>query len=187
VADIQVCAFHSDEGIRPERVADEAGSLRFTCPRTKGHPTEGTYTWLSVPTPPGLEGVTGLAAELGLHTELPSVIADFGGHWVEYGVVEQRYAERNPKDFAILVERYGHTAIAGKSYTTSAFLAHTLGDLSKYGSVLYHWGPATGRWRYNSQISWWAVPPEPQWSTEKSWEALECSVTYVPGQTEMST
>ena len=116
-----------------------------------------------------------------------SYIADFRGHWVEYGVVEQRYAQRNPQDCAMLVERYGHTAIPGKSYTTSAFLAHTLGDLSKYGSVPYHWGPATGRWHYNSQISWWAVPPEPQWSAEKSWEALGCSVTYVPGQTETPT
>lgn len=185
MADIQVCAFHADEGIPPERVGDEAGSLQYTCPRTKGHPTDGTYTWLSVPTPPGLVGVTGLAADLGLHTELPSVIADFRGHWVEYGVVERRYAERNPQDFATLVERYGHRSISqGREYTVSAFLARTLADLSRHGSVLYHPGPATGRWKYNEQISWWAVAPEPQWSTEKSWEALACSVTYVPGQKE---
>ena len=104
------------------------------------------------------------------------------GHWVEYGVVEQRYAEREPQDFAMLVDRYVHRSITqGREYTVSAFLARTLADLSRHGSVLYH-GPATGR--YNEQISWWAVPPEPQWSTEKSWEALGCSVTYVPGQTE---
>src|SRR5690554_3907004 len=116
MAGIQVCAFHADEGIRPERVGDEAGSVRYTCPRTNGHPTEGTYTWLSVPTPPGLDGVSGLAADLGLHYELPRIIAGFGANWVEYGVVEQRYAERNPQDFARLVQRYGHTAIAAKSY-----------------------------------------------------------------------
>ncbi len=185
MAEIQVCAFHADEGIRPEAVGDEAGSLRYTCPRTKGHPTEGPYAWLQVPTPAGLDGLTGLAVDLGLLHELPAVLADYRGSWVEYGVVEQRYAERNPKDFAMLVERYGHTAIKAKQYTATAFLAKTLGDISRHGSVLFHSGPATGRWSYNPGISWWALPPEPEWSSEKSWEVLGCSVSYVPGQTEI--
>lgn len=58
-------------------------------------------------------------------------------------------------------------------------------EWKEHRSVLYHWGPATGRWSYNSQISWWAVPPEPQWSIEKSWEALGCSIGHVPGQIEV--
>ena len=191
MAEVQVCAFHGDEGVRPEPVHDEVGSVQYTCTRTKGHPTEGPYTWLHVPTPPGLNDVSGLAAELGLHVELPNVLAQYRGFWVEYGVVEQRYAERNPQDFAMLVERYGHAAIHGKTYTVTVFLVHTLGNLSQHGSVLMHPGPSTGRWNYVSPVSWWSLPPRseaesaPAWSTEMSWEALGCSVAYVPGQTEV--
>jgi hypothetical protein len=191
MADAQICPFHADEGARPEPVHDGLGSIQFTCTRTKGHPTEGPYTWLHVPTSPGLDEMSGLASDLGLDVELPKVLAQYAGHWVEYGVVEQLYAERNPKDFAMLVERYGHTAIHGKTYTATAFLVHTLGNLSRHGSVLLHSGPATGRWNYTSKISWWSLPPRtesdsaPVWSTEMSWKALGCSVAYVPGQTEV--
>lgn len=185
MAEIQVCAFHADEGIMPVGLGDDTGSVRYTCPRMKGHPTEGPYSWIDVPTPPGLEGLSGLAQELNLSIELPAVLAMYAGKWVEYGVVEQAYAQAHPKDFALLVERYGHKAIESKPYTASAFLAKTLGDLSRHGSVLYHDGPATGRWSYNSRISWWTLPPEPEWSTALSWSELGCSITYVPGQAEV--
>ena len=42
-------------------------------------------------------------------------------------MVEHAYAVAQPKDFAFLVERYGHTAIEKKRYTASAFLAGALG------------------------------------------------------------
>lgn len=184
MAELQVCAFHADEGILPVQLQDEAGSLEYTCTRAKGHPTQGPYTWLTVPAPSALEGLSGLANELNLQVELPAALSAHKGSWVEYGVVEQAYAQQNPQDFATLVKRYGHTAIASKPYTVSAFLAKTLGDLSRHGSVLYHGGPATGRWAYNSAISWWALPPEPAWSTERSWKALGCTVQYVPDQAE---
>lgn len=48
--------------------------------------------------------MTGIAAELGLDVELPRVLAGFPGVWVEYGLVEGAYAQRNPKDFAALVD-----------------------------------------------------------------------------------
>lgn len=182
---IQVCAFHADEGVSPVRLADELGTWQYTCDRPKGHPGGGPYTWISVPPPPPMPGLSGLAQELGLHLELPAALGEHRGRWVEYGVVEHTYARRNPDDFARLVEAYGHTAIRAKSYTASAYLARTLGDLSRLGTVLYHSGPATGRWSYNSDISWWSLPPEPAWSDERSWTALDCSVSYVPGQTEV--
>jgi hypothetical protein len=47
--------------------------------------------------------LTGIAAELGLDVELPRVLAGFLGG-VEYGLVERAYAQRNPKDFAALVD-----------------------------------------------------------------------------------
>lgn len=181
----QVCTFHGDEGVFGEPVADEAGSLRYTCERKRGHPVDGPYSWVHVPTPPGIEGVSGLAAELGLGDDLVEALAAFGGSWVEYGVLERQYARLHAETFTLLVEKYGHTAVAAKRYTASAFIGRTLGELSKTGVILWHPGPATGRWSYNSSISWWALPPEPEWSTESSWAALGCDVRYVPGQTEL--
>jgi hypothetical protein len=63
---------------------------------------------------------------------------------VEYGVVEHAYAVSRPDDFAALVDSFGHTAIAARRYTVSSYLARTLGDLSRIGTVLYHPGVATG-------------------------------------------
>jgi hypothetical protein len=128
--------------------------------------------------------LSGLAEELGLQVELPAVIAQYPGRWVEYGVVEATYAGANPKDFAALVERYGHTAIVATRYSASAFIAGTLGRLSRTGAVLFHPGPATGRWGYNGEISWWALAPGPGWDLRTSWEELGLSMDYVPGATE---
>ena len=159
----QVCPFHADEDIQGVLTGSGEGSLSFTCTRTRGHPQKGPHSWLYVPQPEGLSGIDGYAAELGLATELPAAIAQYRGHWIEYGVAERAYALQCPDDFTAIVSRYGHTAIRPKQYTASAFLASVLGVLSKHGSVLYHLGPATGRWEYNGTISWWAVPPTPDW------------------------
>ncbi|GAB3077747.1 hypothetical protein [Pedococcus soli] len=180
---MQVCHFHADEGVRGTRVDDD-GMMTFTCPLADGHPKSGPYTWLHVPTPPEIPAIGGLAAELGLAVELPAALRAFRGKWVEYGVLEHAYATANPEDFTFLVDRYGHTAIRAKPYTTSAFLARTLSDLSRIGSVLFHWGPSTGRWSYNSGTSWWALAPEPDWSQRLSWAETGRSMDYVPGNQE---
>jgi hypothetical protein len=137
-------------------------------PRTRGHPHDGPHTGLHIPQPEGLPGVDGYAAELGLAEELPAAIAQYRGQCVEYGVVERAYALRCPGDFAAIVSRYGHNAVRPKQYTASAFLAGVPGVLSKNGAVLYHPGPATGRWKYNGMISWWAAPPAPDWESALS-------------------
>lgn len=179
----EVCHFHADEDVAGVRIND-SGEHSFTCPRTTGHPVAGTYSWLVAPEPADLPGLSGLAQDLGLHVELPAVINLYPGRWVEYGVVEAAYALANPKDFGLLVERYGHTAIRAKRYTVSAFIAATLGRLSRSGDVLFHAGPATGRWDYNSQISWWSLAPGPDWKQRTSWLDLGKSMDYVPGNTE---
>ena len=141
-------------GGSPQGVPTGTGgdSLTFTCTRSRGHPHQG-HTWLHVPQPDGLAGLDGYAAELRLATELLVAIAEYQGKWIEYGV-ERAYALRCPDDFATVVSRYGHTAVKAKQYIASAFLAGVLGVLSKQGAVLYHLGPATGRWKYNGTISW---------------------------------
>ena len=181
----QVCPFHADEDIRGVPAGSIDGSLSFTCTRTGGHPQSGPHSWLHVPQPDGLPGIDGYAAERGLSTELPAAIAEYSGQWIEYGVAERAYALQCPDDFAAIVDRYGHTAIRAKKYTASAFLAGVLGVLSKHGTVLYQLGPATGRWKYNGSISWWAVPPEPDWESARlSWSDTGQAMSYVPGETE---
>lgn len=162
---LQVCPFHADEGVKGTPLRDEAGTEVFEC-RRQGHPRPGPWSWSFVPPPPGAMGATGLAAELGLHTELPAAIASYGSRWVEYGLVERAYALAQPGDFRRLVAQYGHSHVAPSQYTASAYLARTLGDLSRHGAVVLHVGRGTGRWSYNTDISYWSLPPEwrpPRW------------------------
>ena len=156
--------------------------MSFTCGRRTSHPHGGLHSWLYVPQPAGQPSIDGYAAELGLATELPTAIAQYRGKWVEYGVVERAYALQCSDDFAAIVSRYSHTAISPKRYTASSFLAGVLGVLSKQGTVLYHLGPATGRWKYNGTISWWAVTQEPDWESARlSWSDSGQDMSYVPG------
>lgn len=75
--------------------------------------------------------------------------------------------------------------MAARRYTVSSYLARTLSDLSRIGTVLYHPGVATGRWSYNSGISGWSIPPAPDWSSRLAWADPQHSIAYVPGQVEV--
>jgi hypothetical protein len=178
----QVCPFHADEDILGVAVGGNDGALIFTCLRGTGHAQPGPHSWLQVPQPEGLPGIDGYAAELGLVSELPAAIGQYKGSWIEYGVVERAYALRRPEDFAAILSRYGHKALEPRQYTASAFLAGVLGVLSRHGTVLYHLGPATGRWSYNDKISWWSVAPTPDWDSARlSWADSGDDVSYIPG------
>src|SRR3954454_7507426 len=179
----QVCPLHAFEEIDGAWISSDVG-WQFTCPRAD-HVPPGPYTWLSAPPPPPGTELSGIADELGLGVEIPAVLKQFDGTWVEYGVFEQAYAVSHPKEWNFLIERYGHTAIAPKQYTVSAFLAATLGNLQRAGAIEFHSGPATGRWAYNGTISWWALPPGPDWDSRLSWADSGSKVDYVPGQTEL--
>ncbi len=91
-------------------------------------------------------------------------MAALGAGWWEYGLVERSYASRCPDGWARMVEQWGHTAIAAKRYTASSYLAGTLGRLSRLAAVAYHPGVGTGRWSYNTDISWWSSLPPEDWS-----------------------
>jgi hypothetical protein len=177
----EVCPFHADDDVLGEPTGNDDGSLKFRCSR-RGHPADGPFEWLRVPEPPGVPGVDGLAAELGLAIDLPAAVKQFAGTWVEYGVVERAYALAHPEEFARIIGEFGHRAIAPRKYTASAFIARALGVLGRQGTICYHDGPATGRWTYNSTISWWSVPPAPDWSADRlSWQDHKANMSYVPG------
>ncbi len=154
----QVCPFHADEWSNGDLLED--GSRSYVCDRTSGHPAPGSWSWLVAQELPDVDGLTGMAEELGLDVELPAAMASLGTTgWFEYGLVESSYASRRPADFARMVEQWGHTAQAARQYSVSSYLAGTLGRLSRLGSVAYHQGIGTGRWSYNSSISWWELGP----------------------------
>jgi hypothetical protein len=46
--------------------------------------------------------------------------------------------------------------------------------------VLFHPGRGTGRWNYNSDIYYGALPPEPDWEDRLSWHAAGAEMDYVP-------
>lgn len=148
-----LCGLDDDVVFEP----DESGAPVFVC-RAGGdlHP----YEW-RVPTldPTAvLSPRTGVGEELGVYDDLPTVLIP-GEPFVEYGVVEHRYARQYPKPYRELLERYGHTAIEPKRYTASAFLGRALGTLFHEGTLACRYAvPATGRWSYNSDISAWALP-----------------------------
>lgn len=175
---IEVCPFHADEGIRGVLLADDVGTETFECDRS-GHPHAGPWRWSRVPAPPEHDGVSGLAAELGLDVELPAAVASYDGRWVEYGLVERAYALAHPEGFQQLIDAYGHTHLQPSQYTASAYLARTLGDLSRVGTVLFHSGRGTGRWSYNTDISYWAVAPVPDWKDRLTWATAGVDVDYV--------
>jgi len=178
----QICPQHTLDEVDGIWVSDDVGT-RYTCDRTD-HVEPGPFTWFSSPAPPPGADISGIAADLGLDVELPAALKSFAGTWVEYGVVERAYALNNPKDWAFLTDRYGHRAITPKPYTVSAFLAATLGNLERTGTVAFHSGSATGRWSYNGMISYWTLPPAPDWTQRLSWAESGLSVDYVPGQVE---
>ncbi len=162
-----MCPFHTEEWLWGRRLAD--GAYAYVCERTSGHPGDAPWHWLQEPAAPEVPGLTGLAEELDLQRELPAALASLGSGWFEYGLVERRYAERRPNDWAQMVAQWGHTAIEKRQYSASSYLAGTLGRLSRLGSVAYHPGVGTGRWSYNSDISWWSSPPPGPWSERTSW------------------
>lgn len=181
----QCCPFHTDEDQLTKVEAEDGWHL--TCHRTDDmHPVAGRpYTWLAPKQSDNEAGASGLTSELGLFEELPAALGRFGGQWVEYGVLEAAYADARPDDFHLLVQRYGHTAIAAKRYTASAFLGRALGEITRSGSIHGRMAPATGRWRYNSEISWWAMEPDTPLEASISWAGQGRSMSYVPGSTEI--
>jgi hypothetical protein len=168
--DVRICPFHSDEMAHAKRLGD--GSVSYTCGLSRGHPGDAPWSWLVVPEPAEQPGLGELAEGLGLAVELPAALASLGDGWFEYGLVERAYAERQPDGFRLMVDQWGHTAIAKKQYTASAYVARILGNLSRHGEVAYRPGPGTGRWRYNDVISWWSMPPGGPWENRTSWESV---------------
>jgi len=186
----QICPFHADEWIKLEKCDSETAEYTFTCPRTNHHPTHGPYTWAYIAEP---AGVAGDSLGLGLDIELPKAVTTAvtaqQKPWVEYGLIESAYALANPDDWNVLLAKYDHThyqtdlaARKASTYTASKYLARSLGALGRQGSLIHRFGKGTGRWSYNTSISYYALPPgDADWSDRRTWEESgETMETYMP-------
>jgi len=142
------------------------GIFEFTCNYSKGHPTRLPYRWNG--TDPAIgetysDDAVGPAAELGMLDDLPACL-QVGEGWVEYGIVEDRYAKMNPAAFDELRDRYGHRILGPQRsgrHTASVYIARVLAMLRDRGLVAFSYGPATGPWSYNGSISYWGRLPAP--------------------------
>jgi hypothetical protein len=133
---------------------------RYTCTRScRQHAEPVSWTGSTPDAPVDMELTYNKAEELGLPNDLLRCL-EHGEPFVEYGIVEYRYATKvNPDVYAQLVADYGHTALGPKQYTASTFIASTLGRMLKEGLLAYRGGHATGFWSYNSGISFWSLAP----------------------------
>lgn len=187
----QICPFHPDEWIKPQKFDSETAEYTFTCPR-ENHPTPGPYTWAYITEPTGITGITGDSLGLGLDIELPkavtTAVTTHQQPWVEYGLIESAYARANPEHWKLLLAKYDHThyqtdltARQASTYTASKYLARSLGALGRQGALIHRFGKGTGRWSYNASISYYALPPGADWSDRRTWDGSgEQMETYMP-------
>lgn len=103
--------------------------------------------------------------------------------YVEYGIVEWRFRGLAPRLFADLVKDHGHRQLnpIETSKSTSAYLAQALGLLAADGDLVRVYGPATGTWSYNGQVTYWAVAPGPPTTSRLSWKDYATAEGLDPG------
>lgn len=139
--------------------------VEYTC--AGRHGGSGEHTWLVSQAKVGWsaaaeEGVTDELLEPLLGCVLP------GEPFVEFGIVEYRLRLDRLDLFVAHVRERGHVMLApGVATASSVRFSLALGRLARSGELVSRYGPATGAWSYNSQVTYWARPPAP--NTELSW------------------
>ncbi len=132
----------------------------YTC--SASHGGDGPHTFLrsrqqlSAPTEEGPGGLTD-----DLLDPLLSCI-ESGEPLLEYGIVEYRLRQGYPRLFREHVAERGHFLTGATVATASSVrFGVALGRLAASGQLVSVYGPATGAWKYNGQVTYWARPPKP--------------------------
>ena len=147
--------FTADDVQRPRRLPD--GVLHHRC----ANPEHGDHEWFTTldaikPLSDVEEGVTDELLEPLRHCVVP------GEPFVEYGIVEHRLRTREPDLFAAHVAQQGHSMFGSRQCTASSVrFGVALGRLERLGTLVSFYGPATGAWRHNGQVTYWATNPHP--------------------------
>ncbi|GLY48666.1 hypothetical protein Lesp01_23220 [Lentzea sp. NBRC 102530] len=142
--------FSADDVLPPRRLPDRL--LQYRCTNQEHGDHEWFATREAVQSPGEVrEGVTD---EL---LEPLNRCVDAGDPFVEYGIVEHRLRARFPDLFAAHVADQGHSMFGPRAYTASSVrFGVALGRLERMGVLVSEYGPATGAWRYNGQVTYWA-------------------------------
>ncbi|MGE0305023.1 MAG: hypothetical protein AB7N61_12315 [Acidimicrobiia bacterium] len=145
----QVCPLcATDDGV--DVVSTGPDLWEFSCSNDQpSHP----YSWPVNTGVPITVGRTGVGEELGVYDDLLRCVHT--DEFVEYGIVEYRFAQEAPASYRALVDQYGHVNVRPTKYTASSFLSHALGQLSREGLFVYTEVKATGYWDYLSKVSAW--------------------------------
>jgi hypothetical protein len=169
-----LCALDDDELVT--WVPDAPGLWRFTCiNHTPPH------SWLTTGQGAFDEtGSTGIADELGVYDDLLALFPE-PGPFLEWGIVEHRYAHLRPGVYRELVDKYSHTALGPTQYSVSAFLGLAAGKLAREGHLALLWAPATGYWSYNGTISAFTLAPAADDAPLVSWAEYAVSEGFDPG------
>ncbi len=134
------------------------------------------YTWLTTGKDPlARNGDDHLSEELGLYGDLLRCLHS-ESRFVEYGVVEYRYATANNSTYRYLVNMFNHTSLQDHlQYSASAFIGAALGRMYRDGRLVRVLGPATGYWKYNDSLHAWALPALAATGPVLSWKEFAVS------------
>lgn len=166
----QICV-DRDEFVKWE--IEGPGLWRYTC-TGPDHGPDG-YSWLSTGRG-ALDGAghEGICDEIGMYDALLRCFSP-GEGYIEYGIVEYRYAIANVDDYHYLVRLYSHVQDARNKGTTidtsaSAIIGGALGRLDRRDALLIRVdAKATGFWSYNGRLHGWALRPGPADDTVTTW------------------
>jgi hypothetical protein len=104
--------------------------------------------------------------------------------FLEYGIIEYRLAQARSDLFVAHVRERGHVMLAASRVTASnSRFIPALVRLASYGQLVKKVGRATGAWRYNHTITYWARPDTPASST-LTWEAYCAQIGRDPYWTD---
>ncbi|WP_199443591.1 hypothetical protein [Umezawaea beigongshangensis] len=147
--------FSADDVLPPRRLPD--GLLQYRCINRQAHDESEWLTTSKALQPPSevREGVTDDLLEPLEHCVSPD------DPFLEYGIVEHRLRTRFPDLFAAHVAEQGHSMFGSRAYTASSVrFGVALSRLERTGTLVSQYGPTTGAWRYNGQVTYWtrAVP-----------------------------
>lgn len=152
-----LCAQDDDEFLTWEPIAPGLWQVTCTSPL---HPEP--YRWQT--TGVGVldaSGHEGLCHQLGVYETLLGTFVP-GEPFVEYGIVEHRFALAAPHAYRVLVDTYNHKALSPGQLqvSASAVIGGALGWLRERGGLVSRRVRATGFWSYNSDVTAWRLPGE---------------------------
>lgn len=170
--------FSADDVLPPRRLPDHL--LQYRCTNHRAHGDHEWFTTRDAVQPPSevQQGVTDDLLEPLNHC------VDAGDPFVEFGIVEHRLRTRFPDRFDEHVAEQGHSMFGSRAYTASSVrFGVALGWLERMGELVSEYGPATGAWHYNGQVTYWArtAPPDRQ---RTSWSEYCAEIGRSPEWTD---